>query len=170
MGLSIQAASLIVVLLATTGCTSTQSTAIERDVWSSANYEVSCDGVGTGGTQVLEVASFGKDFVEAMSVARRDAVHAILFKGVQSEQCSVPPLVGQNDYIQNESLFKSFFSSPGPYLDFVSLASDVPSDLVHIGGRVKAYTNVVVNRNGLRRHLVEAGVIEELGSVFERNN
>jgi hypothetical protein len=155
-------------LLTTIGCGSSKPQQ-EVDVWSRTNYEVTCDRVGTEGVQTMVVASFGRDVSDALAQARWSAIHALLFKGVHTNVCNAPALVNYQDYVTHESWFKSFFSSSGGYLDHIVVAGDVPLDMVYVGRSVKVYSNVAVNRNGLRSELVNAGIIKDMGTVFERS-
>lgn len=152
---------------AASSCASTKPPA-EVDVWSVSNYEVTCDMVGTEGIQTMMVASFGSDVDQALMQARWNAIHAILFKGLQTNVCKAPPLVAFEDYRNAEHWFESFLGPERGYLDFIAVASDVPLDMVHVKGGVKVFSQVAVNRNGLRQRLVEAGIIKDLGNVFER--
>lgn len=149
------------------GCATSRPPA-EVDLWEMTNYEVSCDMIGTEGVQTMVVASFGKDAGDALARARWDAVHAILFKGLQTDVCKAPPLVDYEAYRHSTGWFKAFFGPSQGYLSFITAASDVPLDLVYVRGGVKVFSQVAVNRNGLRKRLVEAGVIANMGDVFER--
>lgn len=164
--------SVAVLFLVTLSACATQRRVVETSSerlagWTSTNFEVMCDVVGSEGTQVLTVASFGNEVSEAMATARLHAVQAILFKGVQTSVCNVPPLIQPRAFSeQDASWFTEFLRPGGAYLQFVNQAGDMPIDLIHSGRRVKAYSLVVVDRNRLRDRLVAEGIIAPLGDVF----
>ena len=55
-------------------------------------YEMTCLGVGSEGSNLLKVYSYGKNYDKAVKQAKHDAVHGILFKGiVGSNGCANQP-------------------------------------------------------------------------------
>ena len=132
-------------------------------------YEASCDAVGVNGTQALIIATEGKDVAEALSKARLSAIDAILFKGVKTNVCSVPALV----YGQGESVLVGDWLGPfykgQQYLRFITYASDEPEDVIRLSKNAyKVYTRVSVARNQLRDYLIDNGIIQGIGDVFDQ--
>ncbi|WP_298632106.1 hypothetical protein [uncultured Porphyromonas sp.] len=147
-------------LLALSGCKSTAN----------YGYELHSLAVGSQGSSLVKVYSYGRTQDKAIQQAKRDAVHGILFKGVPggagvSQQ---PALVKPNEQAEHESFFKKFFDS-GEYLRFVSLSSDgtvSAQDRLKVGNMYKVGVAVSVQKDALRKYLEEQGVIKKLDFLF----
>lgn len=145
-------------------CASKKSATLP-DLWTQFNYDITCEQVGRQGTQSITVASIAPNINEGIDNARKYAVHAILFKGVNSGPCTVPPLVSREEFIANEDYFIRLFIS-FEYERYITSASDFPTDLIYVGRNVKVSSVVNVNRNDLRSQLIRDGIIKSLMNVF----
>jgi hypothetical protein len=134
------------------------------------NYEVSCMGTGMDGTQLIKVWGFGKKPEDAIHQARKNAVHAVIFKGILGGQpgCMQRPLVNKpGAEVQHADYFNNFFSNGGSYLRFVSQAGDGSVDRIKIDKRTyKVGVVDSVMHAQLRRELEAAGIIPKLGQGF----
>jgi hypothetical protein len=134
------------------------------------NYEVTCMGTGMDGTQLIKVWGFGKKPEDAIHQARKNAVHAVIFKGILGGQpgCMQRPLVNKpGAEVQHADYFNNFFSNGGSYLRFVSQAGDGSVDRIKIDKRTfKVGVVVSVMHAQLRRELEAAGIIPKLGQGF----
>lgn len=129
------------------------------------NYDSTCDFVGKEGTQAIVISSVQKDELEALRLARIQAVHAVLYKGLNSDQCKVPALVDRSVYAENQAYFDNFFSN-GEYLKYIVSASDSPVEFFYVGKSVKVFSDVSVNRNSLRKQLEKDNILKSLGNIF----
>lgn len=129
------------------------------------DYEVTCEQVGKEGTQTMVISTIQKNADIALAEARRQAVHAILVKGLNSGVCNVPPLVDQSKYAANQQYFNNFFDS-NAYKQYVVSASDRARDLIYVGKQVKVSSNVVIARNALRDRLVSDKIISSMGNIL----
>lgn len=134
-------------------------------------YEVVSAGVGTEGTEIIKVYSYAKSQKKAIEIGKKNAVHAILFKGVPSSSGNYtkPALVKNADKEKNKDFFDNFFKS-GQYLQYVTLSTDGvidPSDMLRVGNQYKIGIIYVVNKNSLRTYLEEQGIVKGLNSMFE---
>lgn len=134
------------------------------------NYEVECMGVGVDGTQLIKVWSFGTSPENAMTQARKNAVHAVIFKGIRTGQpgCMMSPLVTKpGAEVQHAEYFNNFFSNGGAYLRFVNQAGDGSIDRIKISNKsYKVGMVVSVLHAQLRNELEAAGIIPKLGQGF----
>ncbi len=134
------------------------------------NYEVECMGTGMDGTQLVKVWGFGKKPQDAIYQARKNAVHAVIFKGILGGKpgCMQRPLVNKpGAEVQHAQYFNNFFSDGGGYLRFVSQTGDGTVDRVKIDNRTyKVGVVVSVMHAQLRRELEAAGIIPPLGQGF----
>lgn len=131
------------------------------------NYEIAPMGVGTQGSTLIKVFCYAKKVDKAIELAKPNAVHGVLFKGVAGGNGSSaqPPLVKPDEYEKNVEFFDAFFEN-GTYESFVSLSSDgtIPAkDRLKVGKLYKIGIIVSVNKDGLRKYLEDAGVIKKLG-------
>lgn len=134
------------------------------------NYEVECMGTGMDGTQLIKVWGFGKKPEDAAYQAKKNAVHAIIFKGINAGKpgCMTRPLVTKPGAdVQHSDYFETFFTNGGRYLDFVSQSGDGTMDRIKVGRRqYKVGVIVSVKHAQLRRELETAGIINKLGQGF----
>jgi hypothetical protein len=136
----------------------------------SGNYEVECMGTGMEGTQLVKVWGFGTNPDKAAYQARRNAIHAVLFKGINAGKpgCMTKPIVTQPGAEElHREFFNTFFSDGGRYLNFVSQANDGTLDRIRISSKeYKVGTVVSVRHSALRNELESAGIIKKLGQGF----
>ncbi|HPF51930.1 MAG TPA: hypothetical protein PK335_10175 [Draconibacterium sp.] len=134
------------------------------------NYEVECMGTGMDGTQLIKVWGYGKKPDVAAYQAKKNAVHAVVFKGINGGQpgCMMRPLVTKpGAEVQHSDYFNTFFADGGHYLNFVSQTGDGTMDRVKVGGKqYKVGIVVAVKHADLRRELEAAGIIQKLGQGF----
>ncbi len=132
------------------------------------NYSVQTIKVGADGTKYIKVSGFGKSDDAAVFNAKRNAVHAAIFRGFPSAaDANATPAIctDPNALTTYESYFENFFASD--YLQFVNLTTDgVPSgsDRVKVKGgyEVKIYAQVMFDN--LRKRLEMDGIVKALES------
>jgi hypothetical protein len=134
------------------------------------NYEVECMGTGLDGTQLIKVWAFGNKPDDAIYQARKNAVHAVIFKGIRIGKpgCMQSPLVTKpGAEVQHSDFFQNFFSDGGSYLRFVAQAGDGSVDRIKLGKKsYKVGVVVSVMHAELRRELETAGIVPKLGQGF----
>ncbi len=140
------------------------------------NYETECMGVGKKGTTLIKVFSYAKKTNRAIELAKKHAVHAVIFKGIpngprpgQSGCLSRGLARDPNAEQENRLYFEKFFSDNGRYLSFVSLSNDGtidPSDRMRVGNQYKIGVKVVVMHEELRKQLEADGIVKGLNSGF----
>jgi hypothetical protein len=134
------------------------------------NYEVECMGTGMDGTQLIKVWGYGKKPEDAAYQAKKNAVHAVIFKGINGGKpgCMTRPLVTKpGAEVQHSAYFEAFFTNGGHYLDFVSQSGDGTMDRIKVDKKqYKVGVIVSVKHAALRRELETAGIINKLGDGF----
>lgn len=133
-------------------------------------YEIVPVGVGSQGTVLIKVYSYAKNEKSAVELAKENAVHGVLFKGVVGGNgaSAQPPIVKPEEKEMHQDFFNDFFLN-GDYLQFVSLSSDgtvSSDDRLKVGNLYKIGIIVSVNKAGLRKYLENEGIIKKFGSVF----
>jgi hypothetical protein len=135
-----------------------------------SNYEVECMGTGMDGTQLIKVWGFGKKPDDAIYYAKKNAVHAVMFKGILGGQpgCMTRPLINKPGVEeQHREYFNSFFADGGRYLQFVSQTGDGKVDRIKISNKeYKVGIVVAVMHSQLRQELEAAGILKELSRGF----
>ena len=136
------------------------------------DYEVECMGTGRDGTQLLKVWGYGRRVNQATEQAKKNAVHAVIFRGITSGKpgCMQRPLATRpGTEQQHREYFEVFFKEGGRYLNFVSITFDGsidPEDRLRVGRKFKVGVVVTVMHSALRKELEAANVIPALGSEF----
>jgi hypothetical protein len=159
----------ILVLFVFTECTTTRR---QRKMggYLISNYEVECMGTGMDGTQLIKVWGYGKSPERAIFQAKKNAVHAITFKGINAGRpgCMRRPLVTEpGAEVKYQDFFETFFTNGGRYLNFVTLTGDGSPDRIRISRRnYKVGIIVSVAHSNLRRELEAAGIVSKLGQGF----
>lgn len=136
-------------------------------------YEIECAGIGTDGTYLVKVWSYSKKGKIAITQAKKNAVHGIIFKGFSggARGCNAQKPLTTNPNIESEKqdFFQSFFEEGGKYMKYVSESTDGnidASDRMKVGKEYKIGVIVSVSKDALRKDLEAAGIIRSLSSGF----
>ena len=91
----------------------------------SGNYskESECLGVEMDGSQTLKAWGYGKNRLDAVEQAKKNAVRDVLFKGIRNgkTECNVKPVVfDMNAQEKYEDFFNKFFADGGEYSTYVN--------------------------------------------------
>lgn len=133
-------------------------------------YEVVPVAVGTEGTALIKVYSYARTQKKAIELGKKNAIHAILFKGVPGGNgvYAQPPIVKPDIKETNQKFFDDFFDK-GDYLRYVTVSTDGiidPHDMLRVGRQYKIGIIFVVNKNELRKYLESEHIIQSIGSMF----
>lgn len=139
-----------------------------------SNFDVTCLGTDLDGTQTLRAFGKGKDKKQAMEQARKNAVRAVIFKGITSGtgECNKRPLINEvNAEEKYETYFNKFFKDGGEYQKYTSLQDEkFSTGSEHLtSSRIKAADSTLenwgvvvrVDRAGLKAKLIEDSIIPE---------
>ena len=136
------------------------------------NYEVTTEKVGVEGTKFIKVWGFGKSVDKAVMSAKRNAVHACIFRGLPgcATANATPAIVRDpNGYDKNADYFDEFFAAGGPYLSYINLTTDgIPSgqDRRKVQGGYKVALYVQVMYDNLKAKLENDGIVKGLSHGF----
>ncbi len=158
-------------LLAVSGCKTPMKT---DSSYARSNFEVTCLGTDLDGTQTLRAFGKGKDKKQAMMQAQKNAVRAVIFKGITSGtgECNKRPLVTTvNAEEKFEAYFNKFFADGGPYSEYVSLDDEkFGTGSEHMtSSRIKAADSSIenwgvvvrVDRAALKARLIKDSIIKQ---------
>lgn len=136
-------------------------------------YEIECVGTGTDGNYLIKVWSYSKKPSVAITQAKKNAVHGVIFKGFGGggRGCVAQKPLASNPNIEMEKkdFFEPFFEEGGKYMKFVSESNDGnvgAEDRLKVGKEYKIGVVVSVNKDLLRKDLEAAGIIRGLSSGF----
>ena len=136
-------------------------------------YEIECAGIGSDGTYLVKVWSYSKKPSIAITQAKKNAVHGIIFKGFAGGgQGCVPqkPLANNpNLEMEKADFFEPFFEEGGKYMKFVTESSAGmvgAEDRLKVGKEYKVGVIVSVSKDLLRQDLEAAGIVRGLNSGF----
>ena len=135
------------------------------------NYEITTERVGVEGTKFVKVWGFGKSVDKAVMNAKRNAVHACLFRGIpgSTNANSTPAILNSSAYEQHYDYFEKFFAPGGAYLGYVNVTTDgVPSgqDRRKVKGGYKVAIYVQVMFDNLKDKLENDGLKKKLTHGF----
>lgn len=162
-------AALLCGLAAATSAEAQQPGGAPGSAWFSGEIEVTCDAVGVEGLQILTVFGVARNDRDALAAAQRNAVLVILFRGVQTAVCTVPPMFRPADITtEADRYFTRLFAPNGAYLSYVAFTGDQVESRVRVGRLIKVGTTASVNAGRLRQDLEQAGILGSLGGAFRR--
>ena len=136
------------------------------------NYEITTEKVGVEGTKFVKVWGFGKTEDKAIMAAKRNAVHACLFRGIPGAQNAgaTPPICSNpNAFDDNYDYFCDFFQAGSDYLKYVNMTTDgVPSgqDKRKVKGGYKCAIYVQVMYDNLKKKMEADGIVRKLSTGF----
>ena len=135
------------------------------------NYEITTERVGVEGTKFVKVWGFGKNVDKAIMAAKRNAVHACIFRGLpgNTNANATPAILGVSAYEENAAYFNEFFAPGGAYLGFVNMTTDgVPTgqDRRKVKGGYKVAIYVQVMFDNLKDKLERDGLKKRLSDGF----
>ncbi|MDE6396007.1 MAG: hypothetical protein K2K84_01895 [Muribaculaceae bacterium] len=140
-----------------------------------ANYEVTTNSVGQNGTKYLKVWGYGKKVDKAIEQAKKNAVHACLFRGCPGSANArpTPAIFGNqgNGQVASENFeyFYDFFEENGDYIQFVNVTTDgMPSgqDRREVKGGYKVAIDVQVMYDNLREKMKQDGILKNSSGGF----
>ena len=143
---------------------------INQGVW---HYEIEGIAEAKDGNYLVKVWSFSTKPRIAVDVAKKNAVHGIIFKGysgVSNKISSQPPFSAiQNLEIEKHSFFEVFFGKNGAYSNYAEVLNEgaiSPGDLIKVDKKYKIGLIVLIKKDDLRNYLVKEGIIPSLDSGF----
>jgi hypothetical protein len=133
-------------------------------------YEIECAGVGADGNFLVKVFTYSKKKNLPMEQAKKNAVHAILFKGFGGNSeagcgSQKPICTNPNIEFEKKEFFDTFFADGGKYMKYVFESSDGnidPNDRMKVGKEYKVGIIVSIAKDALRKDMEAAGVIRGL--------
>ena len=134
-------------------------------------YESICsESGGTGSSYLIEVTSYVGDVRLALNQAKKNAIHAVLFKGVAGNDlgCTAKePLIKNGVYNDNFEYFEDFFYNTRQYNQFATLPSGSAESTEKLKRKMyKATYAISVNVDELRKKLEYDKIIEPMGAAL----
>ncbi|MDM1044708.1 hypothetical protein HX004_06480 [Myroides sp. 1354] len=134
------------------------------------NYEIECAGSGNTGTYLVKIWTYDKKASIAENTAKKNAVHAVLFKGFTGNkelrcQAQKPIVTDTSIQYSQSDYFNAFFGEQF-YLKYVALSSPTPEVIKTGKKQYKIGYVVTVSKDLLRSDLEKAGIIRGLSTGF----
>ena len=134
-------------------------------------YESECfESGGAGSSYLIEVTSYVGDVRLALNQAKKNAIHAVLFKGVAGNDlgCTAKePLIKNGVYNDNFEYFEDFFYNTRQYNQFATLPSGSAESTEKLKRKMyKATYAISVNVDDLRKKLEYDKIIEPMGAAL----
>ena len=155
---------ILAIALLTVGCKT------KSKIGASYQYKTECIGVELDGSETLRSWGQGRNRLDAIEQAKKNAVRDVLFKGIMdgSKDCNMRPLVPEvNAQEKYETYFNSFFADQGTYKNFVSakdgsdLHPEVLKNRQKLGSQEEYRIIVRVLRSDLKQKLIQDGILKQ---------
>lgn len=95
----------------------------QRNIGGYYTYETECMGVELDGSQTLKAWGNGRNRIDAIEQAKKNAIRDVLFKGITDgkPECNKKPVIFEvNAHEKYEDYFNVFFADGGAYKEFIS--------------------------------------------------
>ncbi len=140
----------------------------QKNIAGNYTYITECLGVELDGSATLKAWGNGRNRVDAVEQAKKNAVRDILFNGISEgkSDCNRAPLLLElNAQRKHEDYFNIFFADGGEYKNFVSLRDERIFDKISRdkkGARESITHGIVVRvlRSELKQKLITEGIIK----------
>ena len=134
-------------------------------------YESICsESGGTGSSYLIEVTSYVGDVRLALNQAKKNAIHAVLFKGVAGNNlgCTAKePLIKNGVYNDNFEYFEDFFYNTRQYNQYATSPSGSAESTEKLKRKMNRVTFIIsVNVDELRKKLEYDKIIEPMGAAL----
>ena len=131
------------------------------------HYDTECLGVELDGSQTLRTWGIGRNRLDAVEQAKKNAVRDVLFKGILKgkNECNQKPVLFEvNAQEKHEDYFNKFFADKGPYAEFISMKDEriIPGILkekTKIEDEVNEEVVVRVLRAELKKKMIDDKII-----------
>jgi hypothetical protein len=134
-------------------------------------YESICsESGGTGSSYLIQVTSYVGDVRLALNQAKKNAIHAVLFKGVAGNNlgCTAKePLIKNGVYNDNFEYFEDFFYNTRQYNQYATSPSGTAESSEKLKRKMNKVTFIIsVNVDELRKKLEYDKIIEPMGAAL----
>jgi len=134
-------------------------------------YESICsESGGTGSSYLIQATSYVGDLRLALNQAKKNAIHAVLFKGVAGNNlgCTAKdPLIGNGVYNDNFEYFEDFFYNTRQYNQYATSPSGSAESSEKLKRKMNRVTFIIsVNVDELRKKLEYDKIIVPLGDAL----
>ncbi len=143
----------------------------KTSAFSQSDYQADIMDIGKQGTVIAKVWGIGKNIDLAKDNARKNAVHALLFKGFTSSlnvnSSDLRPILDNDIKNSNQEYFSKFFSDKGGYSKYVQCVNPnctlEANDRIKIGKQYKVAITVTLYRDLLIKELESSGIKKKFG-------
>lgn len=140
----------------------------EKSVATYYTYKTECMGVELDGSQTLKAWGNGRNRMDAVEQAKKNAVRDVIFKGITDgkKDCNMKPIVFEvNAQQKYENYFNAFFADGGEYKNYISLKDErifdkISRDKKRTSESVTHGLIVRVLRAELQQKLKQDGIIK----------
>lgn len=158
-----------VAIIMATATSNAQGTKLMKN-WD--NYEINTIQVGSDGTKFVKVWGYGRNVKKAMLQAKKNAVHACIFRGLPGVETAMatPALCKDPEaFDKNQEYFTTFFGDNGDFVKYINMTTDTtPSgtDMRQVRSGYKVALYVQIMYDNLRKRLEYDGIIKGLSNGF----
>lgn len=134
-------------------------------------YDLESEAISSNNSKAIRVWSYSKKADVAKNQGPKNAVHGVIFKGVNENPnkrlTKILPLIKDINAIEKHAdFFETFFADGGDYRRYVT-TTDIADKVRKIDRKTyKVGVVVNVNYNALRKALEQAGIVRTLNSGF----
>lgn len=147
----------VITAICSAGCSPKNPLANQREVVAVTTAK------SESGYLYLRATGFGKNMKESQNEAIRNALSAVLFKGVPGSSVT-RPLVSQPGARQlHRDFFDGFFADNGQYLDYVVVLSSLSPERIRVKSGIQQTIQLKLQYSALQKMLEQQSIIKKFG-------
>lgn len=114
------------------------------------------------GTIAVKSTGYGKNQVNAVADAQKNAFKVLLFKGIPGSELNIPLIENEIEANSKHSDYFNKLFDEGYYKSFM-MSSTESSNLINMKGTKKISVDIKINYNSLRKDLEQNQLIRKFG-------
>jgi hypothetical protein len=134
------------------------------------NYQTECYSVSEDATYIIDVTLESKSILKDLSKIKINGIDGVLFRGVTGKNCvTQKPLIQQTkSEVINNKFINSIYKNRGGCEKYITKIEQLETGPI-LGVSKQLYQHkyrLTINKDLLRKDLINAGLLKELNSIF----
>jgi len=134
------------------------------------NYQIECYSVSEDATYIIDVTLESKSILKDLSKIKINGIDGVLFRGVTGKNCvTQKPLIQQTkSEVINNKFINSIYKNRGGCDKYITKIEQLGiNPILRVSKKTYQHKyRLTVNKDLLRKDLINAGLLKELNSIF----